>query len=110
MHGPDVGNLMMQAGRPVLVVPGDAAQFSADRFSELAAGRATGITQRKREPQEKCELMWKIYPRESAQVTREEDSAYGSTKKSAPKENVAVPRRAISAAASVTARPEPRLR
>jgi nucleotide-binding universal stress UspA family protein len=32
MHGPDVGNLMMQAGRPVLVVPGDAAQFSADQI------------------------------------------------------------------------------
>jgi nucleotide-binding universal stress UspA family protein len=30
MHGPDVGNLMMQAGRPVLVVPADAAEFSAD--------------------------------------------------------------------------------
>jgi nucleotide-binding universal stress UspA family protein len=31
IHGPDVGNLMMQTGRPVLVVPGDAAQFSAER-------------------------------------------------------------------------------
>jgi nucleotide-binding universal stress UspA family protein len=30
MRGPDVGNLMMQAGRPVLVVPGEA-QFSAER-------------------------------------------------------------------------------
>jgi nucleotide-binding universal stress UspA family protein len=32
MRGPDVGNLMMQAGRPVLVVPSDAAEFSADRI------------------------------------------------------------------------------
>lgn len=31
MHGPDVGNLMMQAGRPVLVVPSEASQFSAER-------------------------------------------------------------------------------
>ncbi len=31
MHGPDVANLVMQAGRPVLVVPSDAATFSADR-------------------------------------------------------------------------------
>ena len=31
MHGPDVANLVMQAGRPVLVVPADAATFSADR-------------------------------------------------------------------------------
>jgi nucleotide-binding universal stress UspA family protein len=31
MHGPDVANLVMQAGRPVLVVPSDATSFSADR-------------------------------------------------------------------------------
>jgi len=31
MHGPDAGNLMMQAGRPVLVVPGEATQSSAER-------------------------------------------------------------------------------
>jgi nucleotide-binding universal stress UspA family protein len=31
MRGPDVGNLMMQAGRPVLVVPSDAPDFSVDR-------------------------------------------------------------------------------
>jgi nucleotide-binding universal stress UspA family protein len=31
MRGPDVGNLMMQAGRPVLVVSPDAAEFSVDR-------------------------------------------------------------------------------
>jgi nucleotide-binding universal stress UspA family protein len=31
MHGPDVANLVMQAGRPVLVVPSEAAEFSADR-------------------------------------------------------------------------------
>jgi nucleotide-binding universal stress UspA family protein len=30
MHGPDVGNLMLQAGRPVLVVPADAEDFSAE--------------------------------------------------------------------------------
>jgi len=32
MHGPDVANLVMQAGRPVLVVPPDATAFSADRI------------------------------------------------------------------------------
>jgi nucleotide-binding universal stress UspA family protein len=32
MHGPDIGNLMLQAGRPVLVVPADAAEFSAERI------------------------------------------------------------------------------
>jgi nucleotide-binding universal stress UspA family protein len=32
MHGPDVANLVMQAGRPVLVVPSNAATFSADRI------------------------------------------------------------------------------
>jgi nucleotide-binding universal stress UspA family protein len=32
MHGPDVANLVMQAGRPVLVVPPDADGFSADRI------------------------------------------------------------------------------
>jgi nucleotide-binding universal stress UspA family protein len=32
MHGPDVANLVMQAGRPVLVVPPDAETFSADRI------------------------------------------------------------------------------
>lgn len=31
MRGPDVGNLMMQAGRPVLVVPADAEEFSVER-------------------------------------------------------------------------------
>ena len=31
MHGPDVGNLMMQAGRPVLVVPADVAEISFER-------------------------------------------------------------------------------
>jgi nucleotide-binding universal stress UspA family protein len=31
MHGPDVSNLMMQAGRPVLVVPPDAQDFSVER-------------------------------------------------------------------------------
>jgi nucleotide-binding universal stress UspA family protein len=31
MHGPDVANLVMQAGRPVLVVPSDATTFSVDR-------------------------------------------------------------------------------
>jgi nucleotide-binding universal stress UspA family protein len=31
MHGPDVANLVMQAGRPVLVVPSDAATLSVDR-------------------------------------------------------------------------------
>lgn len=31
MRGPDVGNLMMQAGRPVLVVPSDADEFSFER-------------------------------------------------------------------------------
>lgn len=31
MRGPDVGNLLMQAGRPVLVVSPDAAQFAAER-------------------------------------------------------------------------------
>lgn len=30
MHGPDVGNLMLQAGRPVLAVPADAEDFSAE--------------------------------------------------------------------------------
>lgn len=31
MRGPDVANVLMQAGRPVLVVPPDAAQFAAER-------------------------------------------------------------------------------
>ena len=31
MHGPDIGNLMLQAGRPVLIVEDDAEQFSAER-------------------------------------------------------------------------------
>lgn len=31
LHGPDVANVMMQAGRPVLVVPPDIDSFSADR-------------------------------------------------------------------------------
>jgi nucleotide-binding universal stress UspA family protein len=31
MHGPDVANLVMQAGRPVLVVPPNTETFSADR-------------------------------------------------------------------------------
>lgn len=31
MRGPDVGNLLMQAGRPVLVVPSDAEDFSFER-------------------------------------------------------------------------------
>ena len=31
MRGPDVANLMMQAGRPVLVVQPDAAEFSVER-------------------------------------------------------------------------------
>lgn len=30
MHGPDVGNLMLRAGRPVLVVPADAEEFAAE--------------------------------------------------------------------------------
>lgn len=32
LRGPDVANLVMQAGRPVLVVPPDAERFSADRI------------------------------------------------------------------------------
>lgn len=31
MHGPDVGNLLMRAGRPVLVVPAEASELSFDR-------------------------------------------------------------------------------
>jgi nucleotide-binding universal stress UspA family protein len=30
MRGPDVGNLMLQSGRPVLVVPADAEEFAAE--------------------------------------------------------------------------------
>ena len=44
MRGPDVANLMMQAGRPVLVVQPDAAEFSVERV--LVAWKDTRETRR----------------------------------------------------------------